>query len=280
MIKLVAIDLDGTLFDSHSAITEENKKAIMKLSEHGIYPVISTGRPYMGIPEALRKELPFAYAITANGAGIYKIDTEECIHEDPMSQELFLPILEFLESKDIHMDAFMNGRGLSTFKCLHAGNKLPVSPELLEYILNSRERVESLKDYIIENNKTVQKMTLNFYPDGNGNFVDREEVRLFLENHPDIDSVCGGYNNLEFTKKGVNKGVALRKLADHLGLTLEETMAIGDTENDLTILQTAGVGVAMQNATEDVKAVANYTTLCNDESGVAHAIYHFCEGLN
>lgn len=280
MIKLVAIDLDGTLFDNHSAITEENKRAIYKLSEHDIFPVISTGRPYSGIPEQLRKELPFAYAITANGSGVYNIGTGECIHEDPMSQELFLPILEFLESKDIHMDAFIGGRGLSTYKCLQAGQKLPVTPELLEYILNSRERVESLKDYIIENQKTVQKMTLNFYPAEDGTFVDREEVRLYLENHPGIDSVCGGYNNLEFTKKGVNKGVALQKLSEYLGLSLDETMAIGDTENDLSILQTAGIGVAMKNATEDVKAVADYITLSNEESGVAHAIYHFCEGLS
>ena len=118
-------------------------------------------------------------------------------------------------------------------------------------------------------------MTVNFQTDENGVLIDREDVRLFLASNPDITVVCGGYNNLEFTRKGVDKGQGLIHLANYLGIPIEETMAIGDTENDLEILKTAGISVAMGNSIEDIKKLADYVTLTNEEDGVAHAIEHF-----
>jgi hypothetical protein len=118
-------------------------------------------------------------------------------------------------------------------------------------------------------------MTLNFYPDGQGGFTDREKVRKFLLSNPAIDVVSGGYNNLEFTRAGVNKGVGLHRLAEILGVDPAATMAIGDTENDLSIIRAAGIGVAMGNATDAVKAQADYITSSNEEDGVACAIDRF-----
>lgn len=103
-------------------------------------------------------------------------------------------------------------------------------------------------------------MTLNFYPAADGTLIDRETVRKFLVSNPSITTVCGGYNNLEFTRADANKGVGLRKLAEILGVNPDATMAIGDTENDLAIIEAAGIGVAMGNATDAVKARADYVT--------------------
>jgi hypothetical protein len=118
-------------------------------------------------------------------------------------------------------------------------------------------------------------MTLNFYPDGQGGFTDREKVHKYLLSNPAIDVVSGGYHNLEFTRAGVNKGVGLHRLAEILGVDPAATMAIGDTENDLSIIRAAGIGVAMGNATDTVKAQADYITSSNEEDGVACAIEHF-----
>ena len=93
--------------------------------------------------------------------------------------------------------------------------------------------------------------------------------------NPDINVVCGGYNNLEFTAAGVDKGMGLKKLAELLSIPMESTMAIGDTENDLAIIEAAGIGVAMGNATDAVKARADYVTTTNTKDGVAAAIEHF-----
>lgn len=274
-IQLVALDLDGTLFNKDSLISRRNLETIKKATDLGIAVVISTGRPFCGLPFDQIKGCGIQYAITANGSAIYEIATGRCLCEEAMNEELFLPILNYLLTKDIHMDAFIGGNGYTPCQCVKNGEKLDVPPALKHYILNTRKRVENLPQFIQDNHLKVQKMTLNFYPDEKGIFTDREEVKQYLESNPSITSVCGGYHNLEFTRADVNKGAALLSLARILSIDPDKTMAIGDTENDLAIIQSAGIGVAMGNATEAVKQQADYITDDNESDGVANAMIHF-----
>jgi len=273
-IKLVALDLDGTLFDNSSRISERNLTAIRSITDKGIHVVISTGRPFEGIPFDQIKGTGINYAITANGSGIYEISTGKCLYENAMDEELVTPILNFLLTRDIHMDAFIGGKGYTPVQCVETAQKLTVPSSIKNYIITTRTRLDNILQFIHENQLKVQKMTLNFYPAADGTLIDRETVRKFLVSNPSITTVCGGYNNLEFTRADANKGVGLRKLAEILGVN-PATMAIGDTENDLAIIEAAGIGVAMGNATDAVKAKADYVTTSNTEDGVAAAIEHF-----
>lgn len=274
-IKLVALDLDGTLFDSSSHISERNLTAIRSITDKGIHVVISTGRPFEGIPFDQIKGTGINYAITANGSGIYEISTGKCLYENAMDEELVTPILNFLLTRDIHMDAFIGGKGYTPVQCVETAQKLTVPSSIKNYIITTRTRLDNILQFIHENQLKVQKMTLNFYPAADGTLIDRETVRKFLVSNPSITTVCGGYNNLEFTRADANKGVGLRKLAEILGVNPDATMAIGDTENDLAIIEAAGIGVAMGNATDAVKARADYVTTTNTKDGVAAAIEHF-----
>lgn len=274
-IKLVALDLDGTLFDNSSRISERNLTAIRSITDKGIHVVISTGRPFEGIPFDQIKGTGINYAITANGSGIYEISTGKCLYENAMDEELVTPILNFLLTRDIHMDAFIGGKGYTPVQCIETAQKLTVPSSIKNYIITTRTRLDNILQFIHENQLKVQKMTLNFYPAADGTLIDRETVRKFLVSNPSITTVCGGYNNLEFTRADANKGVGLRKLAEILGVNPDATMAIGDTENDLAIIEAAGIGVAMGNATDAVKAKADYVTTSNTEDGVAAAIEHF-----
>ena len=272
-IKLVALDLDGTLFDNSSRIS--NLTAIRSITDKGIHVVISTGRPFEGIPFDQIKGTGINYAITANGSGIYEISTGKCLYENAMDEELVTPILNFLLTRDIHMDAFIGGKGYTPIQCVETAQKLTVPSSIKNYIITTRTRLDNILQFIHENQLKVQKMTLNFYPAADGTLIDRETVRKFLVSNPSITTVCGGYNNLEFTRADANKGVGLRKLAEILGVNPDATMAIGDTENDLAIIEAAGIGVAMGNATDAVKARADYVTTTNTKDGVAAAIEHF-----
>ena len=274
-IKLVALDLDGTLFDNSSRISERNLTAIRSITDKGIHVVISTGRPFEGIPFDQIKGTGINYAITANGSGIYEISTGKCLYENAMNEELVTPILNFLLTRDIHMDAFIGGKGYTPVQCVETAQKLTVPSSIKNYIITTRTRLDNILQFIHENQLKVQKMTLNFYPAADGTLIDRETVRKFLVSNPSITTVCGGYNNLEFTRADANKGVGLRKLAEILGVDPDATMAIGDTENDLAIIEAAGIGVAMGNATDAVKARADYVTTTNTKDGVAAAIEHF-----
>lgn len=274
-IKLVALDLDGTLFDNSSRISKRNLTAIRSITDKGIHVVISTGRPFEGIPFDQIKGTGINYAITANGSGIYEIFTGKCLYENAMDEELVTPILNFLLTRDIHMDAFIGGKGYTPIQCVETAQKLTVPSSIKNYIITTRTRLDNILQFIHENQLKVQKMTLNFYPAADGTLIDRETVRKFLVSNPSITTVCGGYNNLEFTRADANKGVGLRKLAEILGVNPDATMAIGDTENDLAIIEAAGIGVAMGNATDAVKARADYVTTTNTKDGVAAAIEHF-----
>lgn len=274
-IKLVALDLDGTLFDNSSRISKRNLTAIRSITDKGIHVVISTGRPFEGIPFGQIKGTGINYAITANGSGIYEISTGKCLYENAMDEELVTPILNFLLTRDIHMDAFIGGKGYTPVQCVETAQKLTVPSSIKNYIITTRTRLDNILQFIHENQLKVQKMTLNFYPAADGTLIDRETVRKFLVSNPSITTVCGGYNNLEFTRADANKGVGLRKLAEILGVNPDATMAIGDTENDLAIIEAAGIGVAMGNATDAVKARADYVTTTNTKDGVAAAIEHF-----
>ena len=274
-IKLVALDLDGTLFDNSSRISKRNLTAIRSITDKGIHVVISTGRPFEGIPFDQIKGTGINYAITANGSGIYEISTGKCLYENAMDEELVTPILNFLLTRDIHMDAFIGGKGYTPIQCVETAQKLTVPSSIKNYIITTRTRLDNILQFLHENQLKVQKMTLNFYPAADGTLIDRETVRKFLVSNPSITTVCGGYNNLEFTRADANKGVGLRKLAEILGVNPDATMAIGDTENDLAIIEAAGIGVAMGNATDAVKARADYVTTTNTKDGVAAAIEHF-----
>lgn len=274
-IKLISLDLDGTLFNNKSIITEKNKQAIKRATDAGISVVISTGRPYTGLPFEQIEGLGINYAITTNGAGVYEIPSRKEIHTDCISNEIAFPIIDFLLTKQVHMDAFIGGDAISPAKCLDTAKRLNVPDSIKEYIIDSRTRVDDVKAYMLEHNTPLQKMTINFQTDENGVLIDREEIRQYLCSNPDINVVCGGYNNLEFTRAGVDKGQGLIHLADHLGIPVEQTMAVGDTENDLEILKAARISVAMGNAIDEIKKNADYITLSNEEDGVAYAINHF-----
>lgn len=274
-IRLVALDMDGTLFNNQSQISTEDQNAIRSATAQGVTVVISTGRPYIGLPVPLLARLGIRYAITSGGAAIYRLPERECIYECCMEPDLVCPIIEELQKKDIHMDAFIDGNGYSKRSCEPGISRLVMPESIRRYIRETRTFTDDLAAYIRDKHLAVQKMTLNFYPLPDGTFQSREEVKALLASHPEITFLSGGYHNLEFTKAGTTKGKGLRFLCGHLGISLEETMACGDTQNDIDILKTAAIGVAMENASNEVKAVADFITRSNEESGVAHAIRTF-----
>ena len=261
-MKLIALDLDGTLFNNKSQISRENIKAIKEATAAGINVVISTGRPFGGLPFEAIKDTGIRYAITANGSAIYEIDTKKCLYENCLSDETAFSIIDYLMTKRVHMDAFINGCGYSPYKCLEDAKDLKMPPSIKEYIMTTRKRVNDITEMMRENNV-------------DDNYYCRDEVFEHLKKIPEITLVSGGYGNLEFTKAGVDKGVALHKLAQILNIAADETMAVGDTENDMAIVKAAHIGVAMGNATDELKAQADYVTDTNENDGVAKAIRHF-----
>ena len=278
-IKLVALDMDGTLFTDTLEITEETQRMIKAAVAAGVHVIISTGRPYVGLPVEKLHDLGIRYAITSNGGGIYRLPEKECVFSKCMPPEVIAPIIRYLQTKDIQYDAFISGNRY------RESNRQDIIPKLTQFpnatrsfVRHNAIFVDDLAAFIEERGLDVEKMTINFYPFPDGSYMDREDVWKYISANPQVTALCGGYMNIEYTMAGTTKAMGLRFLADLLNVPMECTMAVGDTQNDADIMQAAAIGVAMGNAGNDIKAIADFVTKSNNESGVAYAIEKFVFG--
>lgn len=278
-IKLIALDLDGTLFNKDGIISEASKEQLNRAAAQGIKIVISTGRPFNGLPFEQIEDTTIEYALTTNGASVYRIEEKKCLYENGMDLEIVMPILDQILDKEIHVDIYMDGAGFTPIRCRENLGRLDIPDATRRYMLATRTPVEDLSSYVRDCGKMIQKINLNFYPQPDGTYLHRDETLKFLKANAAIEVVCGGFNNFEVSKAGVTKKEGLEFLANYLGTDLAHTMAMGDSENDLSMINAAGIGIAMGNASDDVKEVADFITTSNDEDGVGEAIKKFIPTL-
>lgn len=272
MIRLVALDIDGTLFKTDGTISKESIRAVREAQEKGVEIVVASGRNYDGLPWEQLKEIPVRYVVTSNGSAVYSIKDQCCIKEECMDQELFFSLLSYALEKEVYVSVFVDGKSYTPAQCRPYVDQMEI-PEYVRKLLKEEVRfVDDLEAYIKETNGKIQKATLNFQQRADGSYLNRDEVRAYLEACPQISVVDGGFGNLEFTKCGVSKAVGVQFLAGSLNISKEEVMAVGDSENDLEMIRSAGLGVAMGNASETVKNAADEVTFTNDEEGVAAVI--------
>ena len=277
-VKLIALDMDGTLFNSQNEISEKDKETLKRATEAGVAVAVATGRAYVELPIEMLYEAGIRYAITGNGSAVYRLPDKECILSDCLDNEVVCTIIRELKQLDIYYDIYVDGLVYCPRSVCHNIRKMDMPESLHEHIEKTRIVVDDLEDYIKSCGKSVEKTTLNFAYLEDGTCLGKTESAAILDRYPQVEYLSGGFHNWEFTRAGVNKGTGLRFLAERLGVPMNLTMACGDSENDLSMLRTAQVAVAMENAKPAVKEESNYITLSNNESGVAHAIEHFVFG--
>ena len=271
-IRLIALDLDGTLLNSDKQLTQQNAQALACAAARGIEIVPTTGRFFSGMPEIIRS-LPYLhYAITINGAAVYDVRQDADIARAEIPLPLAVEIMRYLDTLPVIYDCYMNNWGWMTRAMQLRADAFAPDEHYLRMIRNLRTPVDDLKSYLLETGRDVQKIQL---------FLTDPALRLTLLRQlgGQFEGLCVSSsvpNNIEINSTDANKGEALRKLAAHLGLDISQTMAIGDGLNDLSMLRAAGVGVAMENACPEAKQAADYVTGSCDESGVAAAIRRFC----
>ncbi|MGN1402071.1 MAG: Cof-type HAD-IIB family hydrolase [Bacillus sp. (in: firmicutes)] len=241
-IKLVAIDMDGTLLDSEGKIPEKNKDRILKAEQAGVKVLLSTGRIRMTAADYAKSLRLSSYMITANGSEIWDgnghlverslIDTTVMSWLWNLSRQYKLPFWAI--SSDKIWD-----------------NEMPEDHGSVEWL---KCRFE------IENDQIREKVWEQLYSAG----------KLEISN--------SSPTNIEVNALGINKAMAIEKVCGFLSITMKEVMAIGDSLNDMAMIREAGIGVAMGNAQQPVQAAADWVTAANDEHGVAKAIDRYVLG--
>ncbi len=270
-IRIIALDLDGTLLNSDKKLSEENKAALERAAEEGIEIVPATGRFYRGMPQIIR-DIPYVnYVISVNGAQVYDIKNDSTVCRSEIPWERAVSVMERLDGIDVIYDCYQDGWGWMTEGLYDKAEEYAANIHSLEMIKNLRTPVPDLKTLLKERASGVQKIQVFFKDMG----LRAKTLETLPAEFPDLVVTTSIVNNIEINSRDATKGIALKKLANYLGIPVEETMAFGDDTNDITMLKAAGTGVAMGNACEAVKRAADYVTDDCDESGVAKALKHF-----
>ncbi len=262
-IKLIAIDMDGTLLLPDHSISPAVKSAIARAREQGIRVVLTTGRPFTGVANYLKElgmVLESDYCITYNGALVQNASDGSTVAQTPLTYDDYRYLEALSREVGSHFHAldrntlYTANRDVSYYT-VHESYVASIPLQFCE-AENMDKQIQLLKVMMIDEPAVLDKAIARIP-------AEVKEKYTVLKSSPYF---------LEILNKKVTKGTGVASLAKVLGIKAEEIMAIGDQENDIAMLEYAGIGVAMDNAIDAAKAAANHITKSNLEDGVAYAI--------
>lgn len=263
--RLIAFDLDGTLLDDGKRIPEENLLALREAGERGLLLVPATGRIPAGLPEPLRGLPGLRYGILVNGALLYDFEEERVLAREEIPLERALEVIDFLAGFPVLYDCYQDEWGFIDRALYDSAAAYIADPGILELLHKVRSPVPSLRAFLAERGRGVQKLQLHT-KDG---ALRERLLRKLPERFPELSVTSSIPTNIEINAAHANKGDALLRLCALLGLSPAAALAFGDGTNDLSLLRAAGCGVAMENAADAVKAAADAVAPPNNEAGLA-----------
>ena len=268
--KLICIDMDGTLLSDKKTISDRNLRTIRLASEKGVRIAVCTGRIFISadfFSEFLGVKSP---VIASNGAYIREKDRDEVVYKATLGALKCKKLLAVFRQYDIYPHYYTSDTVFT--------EKLVYSSSFYEKVNKTLPKDKQVKIVLVEDwNETFEKYEKEIFK-GIGVDDDIEKIqkaKATLRDMVDFEVVSSRYDNFEVMNKGVSKGNAVKILAEYYGISSEEVICIGDSENDLSMIKFAGLGVAMGNGDENVKEAAKYITDSNNCDGVAKAIEKF-----
>ena len=265
MKKVLVLDIDGTLVNSSKEITSATRQAIWNILDRGHQVMLASGRPYPGMRRyagELEMDKRGGYVMASNGAKVVDYRTGEIVYQKLLPLSMVPAIYDFAKEHGCGLITFLGDNSISAFE-----------PD--EYVLYEA-RLNGITALYVEN--WVE-------------FVNFDINKCILTAEPEKAAVCekllqellAGVANvfrsdpyfIEVVPVGVDKALTLEQLLPMLGMEQAQTVCCGDGFNDITMLEYAGVGVAMGNAQPPVKEVADYVTATNDEDGIVEVIQKF-----
>lgn len=265
-IKLIAVDIDGTIMDKHFQLSENVINVIRKAVKSGIYVVLATGRMYAATVNIARRIGLKTPLITYQGSMVRKFnDSDEILLHDTISDSLARKIIDELRSFNIQINVYLDDKMYVEYE----------SPLLIEYAEKRDIHYNKVKNF---DNIKVFCPTKILFIEGDPDRT--SEIRDYLRSKYSDDLYITKSTPIfgEVVSNKASKGKALKLLADMWKISKDEIMAIGDQDNDIELFEAAGLRIAMGNATKDLKKKADYITDSVDNDGAAKAIQKFALG--
>lgn len=279
-IKVIILDVDGTLTNSEKVITKKTKDALMKVQEQGAILILASGRPTSGLRDfakELKMDENHGLLVSFNGSKVVDCETNKVLFNETMTVEEGQAVLEHMKKfkvkpmidKDDYMyvndvyDCYIDngGKPFNIIKYESRGGK---------FKLCEMDDLAAFADYPLNKILTA----------GDPEYL-KEHYKEMMEPFKDtLSCMFTAPFYFEFTAKGIDKAKALDTVLIPIGYKREEMIAFGDGHNDASMVKYAGIGVAMENAVADLKAIADEVTLSNEEDGIAYTLSQYFEGID
>lgn len=264
--KILFTDIDDTLLNKDKSISQENREAIRQLLEEGHYFVLVTGRP-IATGKIVIKELgltqPGCYMAAYNGAVIYDCAAGRILSENTLPMDVVKELIDEAHKEGIYVQTYQRDTILTE----------EYGKELGHYLSNAVMRYQIVDDLYSSLDREPNKVILI-------DVEDSERLQRFRDGHGHLEGRSNSFFSrdefLEYCPKGINKGSGIKYISSFLGIPMENTIAVGDERNDIAMVQTAHIGVAVKNAHSDLKEIADYITERDNEHGaIAEVIGKF-----
>ena len=267
--KVLVLDLDGTLTNSKKKITDYTKKILLNLQKKGVHIVLASGRPEYGIwPIAKELELEKygGYILAFNGGKIVECSTKKTIFERTIEYSYVQEIYEQVKDKKVALLTYENDSLIT---------ETPKDFYVEKESFINKMKIKGVEDFIQYISFPITKCLIT----GDGTYLERLEKKLQEYFKDELSIYRSEPFFLEIMPPLIDKAKSLEKLLIYLDCSRKEMVACGDWLNDLTMIEYAGIGVAMDNAQPVLKEKSDFVTLSNDQDGVAEAVKHFWKEL-
>lgn len=266
-VKLIAVDMDGTLLRSDKTVSERSAEALRGALNRGVAVVPATGRVARMLPGQVAELRGVRYAITSNGALVRDLQTQKALYRNLMTMQQAKRLMALFDAYGLFAEVYCDGIAYAQSSMLDLAVKAGLPDNILRYILASQQLVDDLAAQVARQSFPPEKVNLPYVP-----LELRAQLREKILSIPGLTVTSSGMENLEINASSCSKGEALKFLCTMLSISPSQVMAVGDSDNDISMLRCAGVAVAMENSLPAVKEAANFVTGTNDGDGVAFAV--------
>ena len=269
-IKLVAMDIDGTLLGKSKKLTKYTREILKQAGNQGIHLVIASGRALKAIPEMLLNIEGMEYVITSNGSSVFRLSDQKRIYGKDLDKKQIQSLLTFYKMWKCPMEVFIEGEAYASLEYYQHPEDYGASEAGVEYVHTTRTPVDDLIQFVEMNQNRIE---------GVNYIVDdpqlKKMMRETLESVENLYVTSSVPRYIEVSHGSVCKRNAIDWLAKYLHIYKEEIAAFGDGENDLEMIEYAGYGVAMGNAVDLLKKASDRVAPSVDDDGVAQVLKEF-----
>ncbi len=271
-IRCIALDLDFTTLNCQGRLSEAARRALTYAIDRGVHVVVASGRSLYSLPADIREIEGIRYAVTSNGAAVYDLHTGECLKQYKLTKQAVREILRITEGTPAAYEAFIDGKAYAQEE--YVRDPLAYGALSAAYVRNTREPVPRFREFLYRNAENLDCVDL-VLTDGE---LKRKLWAQLQEEVPDVYITSSVRSLLEISYRDCGKHSGVKFILEYLGLPRESLAAFGDGDNDAPMLEYAGVGIAVANASAACKAAADRITRSNDEDGVALEIFRLLDG--